>query len=192
MMQDLKMQIGQLASSMSQLQSAGFGNLPSKTTPNLKGGNANVMTLRSVSVESDSTVSVESGQTRWSQTGLSLGLKCRKWGEFGVNSWFHLPQRSSWKNGDDSPTLIRMLRISSTRVHRLYQAITFDNLWLPSSYPAPPRSRETPLSFSWSDVATKLDSKRALAGLAFGQHVPLLSCWAEESIWTRRELEWLG
>ncbi|RDX87877.1 hypothetical protein CR513_30603, partial [Mucuna pruriens] len=46
-MQDLKMQIRQLASSMSQLHSVGSGNLPSQTIPNPKGGNANAMMLRS-------------------------------------------------------------------------------------------------------------------------------------------------
>ncbi|RDY13800.1 hypothetical protein CR513_01237, partial [Mucuna pruriens] len=44
--QDLKMQIGQLANTMSQLQSAGSSNLPSKTIPNPR-GNANALTLRS-------------------------------------------------------------------------------------------------------------------------------------------------
>ncbi|RDX90769.1 hypothetical protein CR513_27332, partial [Mucuna pruriens] len=37
------MQIGQLANSMSQLQSAGSDNLPSQTIPNPKGGNMNVV-----------------------------------------------------------------------------------------------------------------------------------------------------
>ncbi|RDX90235.1 hypothetical protein CR513_27924, partial [Mucuna pruriens] len=36
--QDLKIQVGQLATSVSQLQSAGFGNIPSQTIPNPKGG----------------------------------------------------------------------------------------------------------------------------------------------------------
>ncbi|RDX68525.1 hypothetical protein CR513_52474, partial [Mucuna pruriens] len=45
-MQDLKMQIGQLANSVSQLQSVGSSNLPSQTIPNPKGGNAGVVTLR--------------------------------------------------------------------------------------------------------------------------------------------------
>ncbi|RDX93861.1 hypothetical protein CR513_23823, partial [Mucuna pruriens] len=44
--QDLKMQIGQLANTVSQLQSAGSSNLPSQTIPNLR-GNASVVTLRS-------------------------------------------------------------------------------------------------------------------------------------------------
>ncbi|RDY05554.1 hypothetical protein CR513_10600, partial [Mucuna pruriens] len=44
--QDLKMQIGQLANSMSQLQSAGSNNLPSQTIPNLR-GNASAVILRS-------------------------------------------------------------------------------------------------------------------------------------------------
>ncbi|RDY09614.1 hypothetical protein CR513_05992, partial [Mucuna pruriens] len=44
--QDLKMQIGQLANTMSQLQSAGSSNLPSQTIPNPR-GNASAMTLRS-------------------------------------------------------------------------------------------------------------------------------------------------
>ncbi|RDX99497.1 hypothetical protein CR513_17436, partial [Mucuna pruriens] len=47
MMQDLKIQIGQLASSMSQPQSASSGNLPLQTIPNSKGGNANVVMLQS-------------------------------------------------------------------------------------------------------------------------------------------------
>ncbi|RDY00065.1 hypothetical protein CR513_16803, partial [Mucuna pruriens] len=41
------MQIGQLASSMSQLQSAGSGNLPSQIIPNPKGRNTSVVMLRS-------------------------------------------------------------------------------------------------------------------------------------------------
>ncbi|RDX64370.1 hypothetical protein CR513_57080, partial [Mucuna pruriens] len=44
--QDLKMQIGQLANTVSQLQSAGSSNLPSQTIPNPR-GNASVVTLRS-------------------------------------------------------------------------------------------------------------------------------------------------
>ncbi|RDX94339.1 hypothetical protein CR513_23287, partial [Mucuna pruriens] len=44
--QDLKTQIGQLANTVSQLQSAGSNNLPSQTIPNLR-GNASVVTLRS-------------------------------------------------------------------------------------------------------------------------------------------------
>ncbi|RDY07915.1 hypothetical protein CR513_07915, partial [Mucuna pruriens] len=44
--QDLKMQIGQLATTVSQLQSAGSSNLPSQTIPNPK-GNASAVTLRS-------------------------------------------------------------------------------------------------------------------------------------------------
>ncbi|RDX66000.1 hypothetical protein CR513_55277, partial [Mucuna pruriens] len=44
--QDLKTQIGQLANTVSQLQSAGSNNLPSQTIPNLT-GNASVVTLRS-------------------------------------------------------------------------------------------------------------------------------------------------
>ncbi|RDX82861.1 hypothetical protein CR513_36295, partial [Mucuna pruriens] len=44
--QDLKTQIGQLANTVSQLQSAGSSNLPSQTIPNLR-GNASVVTLRS-------------------------------------------------------------------------------------------------------------------------------------------------
>ncbi|RDY07939.1 hypothetical protein CR513_07879, partial [Mucuna pruriens] len=46
-MHDLKMQIGQLANSISQLQSAGSGNLPSQPIMNPEGGNASAMTLRS-------------------------------------------------------------------------------------------------------------------------------------------------
>ncbi|RDX64881.1 hypothetical protein CR513_56506, partial [Mucuna pruriens] len=46
-MHDLKMQIGQLANSVSQIQSTGSGNLPSQTIPNPKGGNMSVVTLRS-------------------------------------------------------------------------------------------------------------------------------------------------
>ncbi|RDX80565.1 hypothetical protein CR513_38874, partial [Mucuna pruriens] len=44
--QDLKTQVGQLANSVSQLQSAGSGNLPSQTIPNPR-GNASVVSLRS-------------------------------------------------------------------------------------------------------------------------------------------------
>ncbi|RDX98331.1 hypothetical protein CR513_18760, partial [Mucuna pruriens] len=44
--QDLKMQIGQLANTVSHLQSAGSSNLPSQTIPNPK-GNASALTLRS-------------------------------------------------------------------------------------------------------------------------------------------------
>ncbi|RDY00602.1 hypothetical protein CR513_16202, partial [Mucuna pruriens] len=44
--QDLKMQIGQLANTMSQLQSTSSSNLPSQTIPNPR-GNASVVTLRS-------------------------------------------------------------------------------------------------------------------------------------------------
>ncbi|RDX60336.1 hypothetical protein CR513_61526, partial [Mucuna pruriens] len=44
--QDLKMQIGQLASTVSELQSAGSSSLPSQTIPNPR-GNANAVTLRS-------------------------------------------------------------------------------------------------------------------------------------------------
>ncbi|RDX80389.1 hypothetical protein CR513_39065, partial [Mucuna pruriens] len=43
--QDLKTQIGQLANTVSQLQSAGSSNLPSQTIPNPR-GNASVVTLR--------------------------------------------------------------------------------------------------------------------------------------------------
>ncbi|RDX82922.1 hypothetical protein CR513_36231, partial [Mucuna pruriens] len=43
---DLKMQIGQLANTVSQLQSAGSSNLPSQPIPNPR-GNASVVTLRS-------------------------------------------------------------------------------------------------------------------------------------------------
>ncbi|RDX73562.1 hypothetical protein CR513_46814, partial [Mucuna pruriens] len=46
-MHDLKMQIGQLANSVSQIQSARFEKLPSQTIPNLKGGNMSIVTLRS-------------------------------------------------------------------------------------------------------------------------------------------------
>ncbi|RDX63568.1 hypothetical protein CR513_57984, partial [Mucuna pruriens] len=45
-MHDLKMQIGQLANSISQIQLVGSGNLPSQTLPNPKGGNVSVVTLR--------------------------------------------------------------------------------------------------------------------------------------------------
>ncbi|RDX97954.1 hypothetical protein CR513_19204, partial [Mucuna pruriens] len=44
--QDLKTQIGQLANTVSQLQSAGSSNLPSQSIPNPR-GNASVVTLRS-------------------------------------------------------------------------------------------------------------------------------------------------
>ncbi|RDY05738.1 hypothetical protein CR513_10375, partial [Mucuna pruriens] len=44
--QDLKTQIGQLANTVSHLQSAGSSNLPSQTIPNLR-GNASAVTLRS-------------------------------------------------------------------------------------------------------------------------------------------------
>ncbi|RDX99341.1 hypothetical protein CR513_17618, partial [Mucuna pruriens] len=44
--QDLKTQIGQLANTVSQLQSAGSDNLPSQTIPNPR-GNASVVTLKS-------------------------------------------------------------------------------------------------------------------------------------------------
>ncbi|RDX84619.1 hypothetical protein CR513_34303, partial [Mucuna pruriens] len=44
--QDLKTQIGQLANTVSQLQSAGSSNLPSQTIPNPR-GNASVVTLQS-------------------------------------------------------------------------------------------------------------------------------------------------
>ncbi|RDY00935.1 hypothetical protein CR513_15781, partial [Mucuna pruriens] len=44
--QDLKTQIGQLANTVSQLQSAGSSNLPSQTIPNPR-GNASAVTLRS-------------------------------------------------------------------------------------------------------------------------------------------------
>ncbi|RDY14454.1 hypothetical protein CR513_00473, partial [Mucuna pruriens] len=44
--QDLKTQVGQLVNSISQLQSAGSGNLPSQTIPNPR-GNASVVSLRS-------------------------------------------------------------------------------------------------------------------------------------------------
>ncbi|RDX87325.1 hypothetical protein CR513_31220, partial [Mucuna pruriens] len=44
--QDLKMQIGQLANTVSQLQSVGSNKLPSQTISNPR-GNANVVTLRS-------------------------------------------------------------------------------------------------------------------------------------------------
>ncbi|RDY01402.1 hypothetical protein CR513_15280, partial [Mucuna pruriens] len=46
-MHDLKMQIGQLANSISQIQSAGSGNLPLQTIPNPKGGNVSAVTPRS-------------------------------------------------------------------------------------------------------------------------------------------------
>ncbi|RDY04637.1 hypothetical protein CR513_11628, partial [Mucuna pruriens] len=46
MIQDLKMQVGQLANSVSQLQSVGSENLPSQTIPNPK-GNASVVSQRS-------------------------------------------------------------------------------------------------------------------------------------------------
>ncbi|RDY14407.1 hypothetical protein CR513_00511, partial [Mucuna pruriens] len=46
-MHDLKLQIGQLASSVSQIQMAGSGNLPSQTIPNPKGGNVSTIMLRS-------------------------------------------------------------------------------------------------------------------------------------------------
>ncbi|RDY07772.1 hypothetical protein CR513_08067, partial [Mucuna pruriens] len=42
-MHDLKMQIGQLANSVSQLQSIGLGNLPSQPIPNPKGGNVSAV-----------------------------------------------------------------------------------------------------------------------------------------------------
>ncbi|RDX95064.1 hypothetical protein CR513_22455, partial [Mucuna pruriens] len=41
------MQIGQLANSVSQIQSAGSGNLPSQIVPNSKGGNMSAITQRS-------------------------------------------------------------------------------------------------------------------------------------------------
>ncbi|RDX98351.1 hypothetical protein CR513_18743, partial [Mucuna pruriens] len=44
----LKMQIGQLANLVSQIQSAGSGNLPFQTIPNAKGGNMSFIMLRSV------------------------------------------------------------------------------------------------------------------------------------------------
>ncbi|RDX68170.1 hypothetical protein CR513_52862, partial [Mucuna pruriens] len=44
--QDLKMQIGQLANTVSQLESVGSSNLPSQTIPNQR-GNASVVTLKS-------------------------------------------------------------------------------------------------------------------------------------------------
>ncbi|RDY11824.1 hypothetical protein CR513_03465, partial [Mucuna pruriens] len=44
--QNLKMQIGQLANTMSHLQSTGSKNLPSQTIPNPR-GNVSVVTLRS-------------------------------------------------------------------------------------------------------------------------------------------------
>ncbi|RDY02879.1 hypothetical protein CR513_13600, partial [Mucuna pruriens] len=44
--QDLKMQVGRLANSVSQLQSAESGNLPSQIIPNLR-GNVSVVSLRS-------------------------------------------------------------------------------------------------------------------------------------------------
>ncbi|RDX62048.1 hypothetical protein CR513_59658, partial [Mucuna pruriens] len=44
--QDLKMQVGQLANSVSQLQSVGSGNLPSQPIPNSR-GNASVVSPRS-------------------------------------------------------------------------------------------------------------------------------------------------
>ncbi|RDX87281.1 hypothetical protein CR513_31275, partial [Mucuna pruriens] len=44
--EDLKMKIGQLANTVSHLQSAGSSNLPSQTIPNLR-RNASVVTLRS-------------------------------------------------------------------------------------------------------------------------------------------------
>ncbi|RDY13907.1 hypothetical protein CR513_01102, partial [Mucuna pruriens] len=44
--QDLKMQIGQLANTVSELQSAGSSNLPSQSIPNPR-GNANAVILRS-------------------------------------------------------------------------------------------------------------------------------------------------
>ncbi|RDY05613.1 hypothetical protein CR513_10531, partial [Mucuna pruriens] len=44
--QDLKTQIGQLANTVSQLQSAGSNNLPSQTIPNPR-GNVSVVTVRS-------------------------------------------------------------------------------------------------------------------------------------------------
>ncbi|RDX98197.1 hypothetical protein CR513_18917, partial [Mucuna pruriens] len=45
--QDLKKQIGQLANTLSQLQSVGSSNLPSQTIPNLR-GNASAITLRTL------------------------------------------------------------------------------------------------------------------------------------------------
>ncbi|RDX68607.1 hypothetical protein CR513_52385, partial [Mucuna pruriens] len=44
--QDLKTQVGQLANSISQLQSAGSGNLPLQTIPNPR-ENASIVSLRS-------------------------------------------------------------------------------------------------------------------------------------------------
>ncbi|RDY01380.1 hypothetical protein CR513_15301, partial [Mucuna pruriens] len=44
---DLKMQIGQLANSISQIQSIESRNLPSQTIPNPKGGNVSNVTLKS-------------------------------------------------------------------------------------------------------------------------------------------------
>ncbi|RDX93420.1 hypothetical protein CR513_24331, partial [Mucuna pruriens] len=46
-MHDLKMQIGQLANSVSQIQSTEFGNLPLQTIPNPKGRNVSAVMLRS-------------------------------------------------------------------------------------------------------------------------------------------------
>ncbi|RDX84058.1 hypothetical protein CR513_34950, partial [Mucuna pruriens] len=46
-MHDLKMQIGQLANSVNQLQAVGSGNLTSQLIPNPKGGNMSIMTLGS-------------------------------------------------------------------------------------------------------------------------------------------------
>ncbi|RDY06779.1 hypothetical protein CR513_09186, partial [Mucuna pruriens] len=54
--QDLKTQVGQLANSVSQLQSAGSGNLPSQVIPNPR-GNVSIVSLRSAEPRSASTES---------------------------------------------------------------------------------------------------------------------------------------
>ncbi|RDX84351.1 hypothetical protein CR513_34614, partial [Mucuna pruriens] len=85
--QDLKTQIGQLASIVSQLQSAGSSNLPSQTIPNPR-GNASVVTLRSGkelpqpalqqssrSAEADSEPNADSQP--WPETAVPLSFPSR-------------------------------------------------------------------------------------------------------------------
>ncbi|RDY02516.1 hypothetical protein CR513_13987, partial [Mucuna pruriens] len=85
--QDLKTQIGQLANTVSQLQSAGSSNLPSQTIPNPR-GNASVVTLRSGkelphftlqqlprSTEADSESSVD--PQSWPETVIPLPFPSR-------------------------------------------------------------------------------------------------------------------
>ncbi|RDX96930.1 hypothetical protein CR513_20358, partial [Mucuna pruriens] len=71
--QDLKMQIRQLANTVSQLQSVGSSNLPSQTIPNLK-GNASALP-RPVKADSGSNADIQSRLERYPTT---ISISARK------------------------------------------------------------------------------------------------------------------